>query len=191
MRVLSFGNKLNREVYHGFIFANLFNSLYLSVRLWWNILVAILATNFLDLVAKVKNLVTLAPVLGAISCPAYVCEKIHICWLHNNSFFLFFLLFCVELIFIETASYPGSPYLGDFHHGQQWGIECDIWRGMFFVSGRSCLCVCSFRPLCITQPLIWVGFVCQYVWHVYMTFLLNWMSTATVVALFLLIKFNV
>ena len=120
-----------------------------------------------------------------------MCVKKYICWLHNNSFFLFFLLFCVELIFIETASYPGSPYLGDFHHGQQWGIECDIWRGMFFVSGRSCLCVCSFRPLCIIQPLICVGFVCQYVWHVYMTCLLNWMSTATVVALFLLIKFYV
>ena len=61
----------------------------------------------------------------------------------------------------------------------------------FFLSGRSCLCVCSFRPLCIIQPLICVGFVCQYVGHVYMTCLLNWMSTATVVALFLLIKFNV
>lgn len=24
-----------------------------------------------------------------------------------------------ELIFKETASYPGSPYLGDFHLGQQ------------------------------------------------------------------------
>ena len=40
------------------------------VRLWWNILVANLATNFQDLVAKVKNLVALAPVLGAISRPA-------------------------------------------------------------------------------------------------------------------------
>ena len=34
------------------------------------ILVASLATNFQDLVAKVKNLVALAPVLGAILCPA-------------------------------------------------------------------------------------------------------------------------
>ena len=33
------------------------------------ILVAKLATNFQDLVAKVKNLVALAPVLGAILCP--------------------------------------------------------------------------------------------------------------------------
>ena len=40
------------------------------VRLWWNILVANLATNFQDLVAKVKNLVALVPVLGAISHPA-------------------------------------------------------------------------------------------------------------------------
>ena len=40
------------------------------VRLWWNVLVANLATNFQDLVAKVKNLGALAPVLGAISRPA-------------------------------------------------------------------------------------------------------------------------
>ena len=32
-------------------------------------LVTNLVINFQDLVAKVKNLVTLAPVLGAISCP--------------------------------------------------------------------------------------------------------------------------
>ena len=60
---------LKEEVCRGFIFANLFDSLYLSVRLWWNILVANLATNFQDLVAKGKNLVALAPVLGAISRP--------------------------------------------------------------------------------------------------------------------------
>ena len=64
-----FGNKLNGEVCCGFFFANHFNSLYLWVRLWWSILVANLATNFQDLVAKVKNLVTLVPVLGAIACP--------------------------------------------------------------------------------------------------------------------------
>ena len=57
------------EVCRGFIFANLFDSLYLSVRLWSNILVANLATNFQDLVAKGKNLVALAPVLSAISRP--------------------------------------------------------------------------------------------------------------------------
>ena len=51
--MLHFGNKLNKEVCHGFIFANLSN----------------LATTFQDLVAKVKNLVTMAPVFGAISCP--------------------------------------------------------------------------------------------------------------------------
>ena len=69
MYVLRFGNKLNEEVCRGFIFANLFNSRYLLVRLWWNVLVANLATNFQDLVAKVKNLVALAPVLDAISRP--------------------------------------------------------------------------------------------------------------------------
>ena len=68
--MLHFGNKLNKEVCRRFIFANLFNSLYLLVRLWWNILVATLVTNFQDLVAKVKNLVALAPVFGAISRPA-------------------------------------------------------------------------------------------------------------------------
>ena len=40
-----------------------------SLKLWWSIQVANLATNFQDLVAKMKNLVALAPVLGAISCP--------------------------------------------------------------------------------------------------------------------------
>ena len=69
MHVLRFGNKLNKEVCHGFIFANLFNSLYLFARLWWNILVTNLVTNFQDLVTKVKNLAALAPLLGAISHP--------------------------------------------------------------------------------------------------------------------------
>ena len=57
MHVLRFENKLNEEVCRGFMFANLFNS------------PANLATNFQDLVAKVKNLVALAPLLGAISRP--------------------------------------------------------------------------------------------------------------------------
>ena len=68
-QVRRFRNKLNGEVCRGFIFADLFNSLYLLVRFWWNVLVANLATNFQNLVAKVKNLVALAPVLGAISRP--------------------------------------------------------------------------------------------------------------------------
>ena len=38
--------------------------------MWLEILVAYLETNFQDLVAKVKNLVALAPVLGAILRPA-------------------------------------------------------------------------------------------------------------------------
>ena len=69
MHVLRFGNKLNKEVCHRFIFENLFNLPYLHVRLWWRIPVANLATNFQDLVAKVKNLVALVPVLGTISGP--------------------------------------------------------------------------------------------------------------------------
>ena len=62
MHVLRFENKLNEEVCRGFMFANLFNS------------PANLATNFQDLVAKVKNLVALAPLLGTISRPV---EYIH------------------------------------------------------------------------------------------------------------------
>ena len=54
-KLTCFGNKLNEEVCRGFIFTNLFNSF------------ANLATNFQDLVTKEKNLIVLAPVLGAIS----------------------------------------------------------------------------------------------------------------------------
>ena len=36
------------EVCCGFTFTNIFNLLYLLVRLWWNILVTNLATNFLE-----------------------------------------------------------------------------------------------------------------------------------------------
>ena len=36
------------------------------------------STNFQDLVAKVKNLVALAPVLGAISCPVYCTTKTNV-----------------------------------------------------------------------------------------------------------------
>ena len=93
MRVLRFGHKLNEEVCRGFILANLFNSLYyLLVRLWWNVLVANLATNFQDLVAKVKNLVALAPVLGEISRP-----EVSLCsW--------FFFCRFVLLLFASTTS---------------------------------------------------------------------------------------
>ena len=86
MHVLLFGNKFNEEVCRGFIFANLFNSLYLLVRLWWNVLVANLAINFQNLVAKVKNLVALAPVLGAISRPALGVFWPVFCFNSQNSF---------------------------------------------------------------------------------------------------------
>ena len=71
MHVLRFGNKLNEEVCRGFIFANLFNSLYLYVRLGWSILIANLVTNSQDLVAIVKYLVALAPASGTISRPVF------------------------------------------------------------------------------------------------------------------------
>ena len=50
----------------------IFNNHYISIgiKVWLEILVANLATNFQDLVTKVKNLVALAPVLGAILRPA-------------------------------------------------------------------------------------------------------------------------
>ena len=50
-------------------------------------LVANLAINFQDLVAKVKNLVTLVPVLGAISCPDLNMQIFMIITL--NSFFIY------------------------------------------------------------------------------------------------------
>ena len=58
--MLPFGDKLNGEVCRGFFFANHFNSLYLYCIC--SIVVVNLAANFQDLVAKVKNLDTLAPV---------------------------------------------------------------------------------------------------------------------------------
>ena len=71
MHVLRFGNKLNEEVCRGFIFANLFNSLYLYVRLGWSIRIANLVTNSQDLVAIVKYLVALAPASDTISRPVF------------------------------------------------------------------------------------------------------------------------
>ena len=52
---------------------------YLNPR--WHLVInrdacANLATNFQDLVAKEKNLVALAPVLGTISCPATLCSVV-------------------------------------------------------------------------------------------------------------------
>ena len=44
-------------------------------KVWLEILVANWATNFQDLVAKVKNLVALAPVLGTILRPEYTCGQ--------------------------------------------------------------------------------------------------------------------
>ena len=56
VHVLRFENELTKELCCRFIFTNLQQSLDL-------------ATNFQDLVTKVKNLVALAPVLGAILRP--------------------------------------------------------------------------------------------------------------------------
>ena len=63
VHVLHFRNGLNEELCCRFIFTNLQQ---LLGKVWLEILVANLATNFQDLVAKVKNLVALVPVLGTI-----------------------------------------------------------------------------------------------------------------------------
>ena len=53
--------------------------------MWLELLVANLATNFQDLVAKVKNLVALAPVLGAILRPDVVpVISLHIQWMSKK-----------------------------------------------------------------------------------------------------------
>ena len=64
-----FRNGLNEQLCCRFIFTNLQKSLRSLGKVWLEILVANLATNFQDLVAKVKSLVALAPVLGAILRP--------------------------------------------------------------------------------------------------------------------------
>ena len=63
--------------------------------MWLEILVTKLATNFQDLVAKVKNLVALAPVLGAI--------------LHPELYYLI-----VECEFFFNLMYPFKYYQNDF-----------------------------------------------------------------------------
>ena len=61
MHVLCFGNKHNEEVCHRFIL--------ICKSFKFMISLGMFMMNQ-DLVAKVKNLVALAPALGAISCPA-------------------------------------------------------------------------------------------------------------------------
>ena len=68
---VAFWNKLDKEVCCGFIFTNLLTH-YIS---WLGY-----DETFQDLVAKVKNLVTLAPVLGAISHPV-------LCWFSDTFLF--------------------------------------------------------------------------------------------------------
>ena len=61
--VLHFGNRLNEKLCNRFIFTRSLG------KVWLEILVANLATNFQELAAKVKNLVALASVLGTILRP--------------------------------------------------------------------------------------------------------------------------
>ena len=153
MHVLRFGNKLNEEVCRGFIFANLFNSLYLLVRLWWNILVANLATNFQDLVAKVENVVALAPVSGAISRLTGLEEMLilpfitiiafsiyqvsesaarelqHFGWLYEGATFLYkievFVVYCFPKFSTFRFSYNG------YFISKCVGLKRGIWRSLY------------------------------------------------------------
>ena len=68
--VLHFGNRLKEELCCIHLYKS--STITTSLQVWVEILVANLATNFQDLVAKVKNLVALASVLGAILHPDFV-----------------------------------------------------------------------------------------------------------------------
>ena len=86
VHVLRFGNELNKELCSRFILIYLYKSSTITRsigKVSLEILVAKLATNFQDLVANVKNLVALAPVLGAILRP--VMMTIGVGALKNNS----------------------------------------------------------------------------------------------------------
>ena len=75
VHVLHFGNDLNKELCSRFILIYLYKTSTITRsigKVSLEILVAKLATNFQDLVANVKNLVALAPVLGAILRPAII-----------------------------------------------------------------------------------------------------------------------
>ena len=68
VHALRFGNGPNEELQ---IYLYKSSTITRSLgKVWLEILVATLVTNFQDLVAKVKNLVALVPVLGAILRPA-------------------------------------------------------------------------------------------------------------------------
>ena len=103
--------------------------------MWLEILVANLATNFQDLVAKVKNLVALAPVLGTILRPGFasyspcfqlwylkiaiesssyfICGKLYLLWLIGNVT-LCHLIQCVIILVINVpvnskTAHPPPP----------------------------------------------------------------------------------
>ena len=151
MHVLRFRNKLNEEICRGFIFANLFNSLYLLVRLWWNILVTNLATNFQDLVAKVKNLVALAPVLGAISCPDLpdrIDTSIPRVCLALQEFVWWFNI-------LSDEDRNKSIYLVKNQHqfSFQWITDC-FWNMYFLLAINKLVCMQLHTCMCNYSPLL-------------------------------------
>ena len=76
-----------------------------------------MATNFQDLVAKVKNLGALAPVLGAISRPYYVIlDKLHLMLRITDRL--------TENLIIEVMQKDSKENL-DKKHGQKKGIHLE------------------------------------------------------------------
>ena len=157
MHVLRFGNKLSEEVCHGFIFATLFNSLYLLVRLWWNILVSNLATNFQDLVTKVKNFSHIGTCIRCYSpCPARLfmnCNIVTATWLYNLTSCLLCKLYTLLLtagssVFTHSVKSPVNPSGGKIklilantkavnNSLLQVAVSCNNW---FWCTSRAPLC---------------------------------------------------
>ena len=112
VHVLNFRNGLNEELCSRFIFTNLQQSL---GKVWLEILLANLATNFQDLVAKVKNLVALAHIRRNFT-PWTQHAKAMFVFRSFWSSPIFCWLCCVEfwnLLSIEFITDSGSDKIND------------------------------------------------------------------------------
>ena len=113
---------------------------YLLVRLWWNILVANLATNFQDLVAKVKNLVALAPVLNTISRPAPSVINIQFPFIisHLNNIHVFSAKIKEMIQFRCSSKAPKKMYREQYGEYAYWckGVKGEllVLQGRIFLS---------------------------------------------------------
>ena len=189
MHVLHFWNKLNKEICCWFILANLFNSLYLLVKLWWKILVANLATDFQDLFVKVKNLVTLVPVLGAISRPVLFVVTFHLAIRHPTvkkvqrthkvkaSSLSFFPAWCNSLSSVLCAlSLLLSNVAGTLMNITQEHLSCNYacaWRGQSCIKKIEICCYpLLFSTLVEWSPKPWEC------WNANWTSFRRWSSSA-------------